>query len=257
MIQSAHHYTILATDYDQGWAKSAFPARAVSQTLPPDRPPTVVYETYPKIFTPPFHFDNPSTEELRPYPRATLPSPPTDKQVSAAQRQVQRVNDYNEIENLQSAYGYYAEKSLWSDMVALFTDSGVLEFDDVLHAGRGRILEFLRASGSEGPVRGVLDSQLQLQPVIHVAADGKTARLRSRLLQLTRDAQGRPMWGSGIYENELVKDGGVWKYKRLHFYRTYKVYYKGGWATAKDPGEVGSEQLLPSRFTPPFHYSNP
>jgi hypothetical protein len=257
MIQSAHHYTILATDYDQGWAKSAFPARAVSQTLPPDRPPTVVYETYPKIFTPPFHFDNPSTEELRPYPRATLPSPPTDKQVSAAQRQVQRVNDYNEIEYLQSAYGYYAEKSLWSDMVALFTDSGVLEFDDVLHAGRGRILEFLRASGSEGPVRGVLDSQLQLQPVIHVAADGKTARLRSRLLQLTRDAQGRPMWGSGIYENELVKDGGVWKYKRLHFYRTYKVYYKGGWATAKDPGEVGSEQLLPSRFTPPFHYSNP
>jgi hypothetical protein len=257
MIQSAHHYTILATDYDLGWAKSAHPARAVSQTLPPDRPPTVVYVTYPKIYTPPFHFENPSTEKASRGANVMPISPPTDRRIAVAEHQVQRAMDFNEIENLQSAYGYYAEKSLWTDIAALFTDNGVLKVDDVQHAGRGRILEFLRASGSEGPVKGVLDSQLQLQPVIHVAADGKSARMRSRLLQLTRDAQGRPMWGSGIYENELVKENGVWKYQRVHLYRTYKVNYKAGWAAAsKDPGEGGGE-LLPSRFTPPFHYRNP
>lgn len=38
------------------------------------------------------------------------------------------------------------------------------------------------------------------------------------------------MWGAGIYENELVKENGVWKFARLHFYRTWKVYYQGGWA---------------------------
>jgi hypothetical protein len=189
---------------------------------------------------------------------ATPAAPPSGRQIAAAEEQVQRVMDYNEIENLQGAYGYYAEKSLWSDIVRLFTDDGVLEIDDMQHTGRRRILEFLKASGPEGPVKGSLDSQLQLQPVIHVAAGGRTARMRSRLLQLTRDAQGRPMWGSGIYENELVKENGVWKFKRLHLYRTYKVDYKGGWATPNEgEGEGGKGQLFPSRFTPPFHYRNP
>jgi hypothetical protein len=251
-IQIAHHYTILSADYALGWGKSASPPRAVSTTLPPDRPPTVVYEAYPKFFTPPLHFDHPSAG--KPDRQAsTSGRAPTDQQLAAALRQVQRVMDYNEIENLQSAYGYYAEKSQWSDIAALFTHDGVLQIDDVQRAGRDRILDLLRASGPEGPVKGALNSQLQLQPVIHVAADGQTARMRSRLLQLTRDAQGRPMWGAGIYENELVKEDGTWKFRRLHLYRTYLVDYKGGWATpSADAG-----QLFPSRFTPPMHYRNP
>jgi hypothetical protein len=255
MIQSAHHYTILVTDYDLGWAKSALPARGPSPTLAPDRPATVVYDVYPKVYTPPLHFDNPSTRNET-HDSGVTAAPLADRQIAAAQRQVQRVLDYNEIENLQSAYGYYAEKSLWSDIAGLFTDDGILEIDDTQRAGRVRILEYLNSTGPEGPVKGVLDSQLQLQPVIHVSADGRTARMRSRLLQLTRDAQGQPMWGSGIYENELVKVDGVWKFKRLHLYRTWKVNYKGGWAAHEVSGSGGG-QLFPNRFTPPFHYSRP
>jgi len=65
------------------------------------------------------------------------------------------------------------------------------------------------------------------------------------------------MWGGGIYENELVKDGGVWKFKRLHLYRTYLVNYEGGWAKRADGPVEENRQLFPSRFTPPFHYRNP
>ena len=248
MIQSMHVYTILETSYDQGWAKSALPAPTASTTLAPDRSPSVRYDAYPKVFTPPLHFSNPSTGNT---PASAATTPPAS--IATAERQVQRALDYDEVENLQNAYGYYAEKSLWSDIAALFADHGLLEVDKERHAGREDILAFLKASGPEGPVKGVLNSLLQLQPVIHVDRDGKTARIRSRVLQLTRDAQGRPMWGGGVYENELVKESGVWKFKRLHLYRTYKVNYKGGWAT---PGE-GEGQLLPSSFTPPFHYRDP
>ena len=225
MIQSLHSYTILATDYDQGWAKSALPAPAPSAVLPPDRPATVVYEAYPKVYTPPLHFSNAdaSTDQSARRARGTL---------ATAERQVRRAMDYDEIENLQNAYGYYAEKSLWSDIAALFTEDGVLEIDDAQHAaGRDGILAFLKASGPEGPVKGMLNSLLQLQPVIHIAADGKTAKLRSRVLQLTRDTQGRPMWGGGVYENELVQQGGTWRFKRLHLHRTYEIPYERGWAT--------------------------
>ncbi|MDR2216107.1 MAG: nuclear transport factor 2 family protein [Nevskiaceae bacterium] len=270
MIESVHVYTILVTDADQGWAKSALPAPTVSKQLPPDHPPTITYEAYPKIFTPTLHFNNVSTGKPTQYapgtpitsrnaaaPASTIPaanSKALDAQIKAAQRQMQRISDFNEMENLQSAYGYYAEKSLWSDIAALFTEDGVIEIDGARsNKGHDGVLAFLKASGPEGPQKGVMNSQLQLQPVIHIAADGRSAKVRSRLLQLTRDAQGRPMWGAGIYENELVNDNGTWKFKRLRLHHTWKVYYKSGWASPNaDEG-----QLLPSRFTPPFHYRRP
>ena len=270
LMQSVHDYTILATDSDQGWGKSALPAPTASRELPPDRPPSITYEAYPKIYTPELHFNNVSTGKPTQYPPGTPitgdhvagssspagagDSKTPDAQIAAAERQVQRVMDFNEIDNLQSAYGYYSEKFLWSDVAALFTDDGVLEIDGT-HSDKGHagVLAFLKASGPEGPQKGALNSQLQLQPVIHVASDGRTAKIRSRLLQLTRDAQGRPMWGAGVYENELVKENGTWKFKRLHLHRTWKVYYKSGWASpSPDEG-----QLLPTHVTPPFHYRRP
>jgi hypothetical protein len=251
-IQALHSYTILATDYAQGWGKSALPAPVASRVLPPDRPPSVVYEVYPKVFTPPLHFSDAS--DARPVAfAAAATAPATKQQLDAAERQVLRVMDYYEIDNVQAAYGYYAEKALWSEVAPLFTRDGVLAIDDEQHAGRERVLAYLKTTSPEGPVKGALDSQLQLQPVIHVAADGRSAKVRSRLLQLTRDAQGTPMWGSGIYESELVKEEGSWKFRRLHLYRMYQVNYRSGWATPV----AGGTQLFPSKFTPPFHYRKP
>jgi hypothetical protein len=253
MIQSMHVYTILATDYDSGWGKSALPASVASRLLPPDRPPSRVYETYPKFFNPPPRF------VVRP---GAMPGEPdgiarsndtAEHRLEGGGRLAQRVLDYNEIENLQNAYGYYAEKSLWSEMAALFVNDGELLIDRTRHAGVGKILAYWQSAGPEGPVKGRLDSQLHVQPVIHVAADGRSARIRSRMLQLSRDAQGRPRWGSGLFENEVVKDNGVWKFKRVHLYRMYEVDYDRGWATPRN----GQGELFPSRFTPPFHYRHP
>jgi hypothetical protein len=245
LIQSLHSFTILATDYDKGWARSALPAPLASKVFPPDRPPSVVYEAYPKVFTPPLHFDNASTGRPTQYAaEVTGQKPATDHAASAvqtsgmpvtgrtpesAERQVARVMDYYEIDNLQSAYGYYAEKSLWPDIAALFSQHGVLQADGARHMGRASILEALRAQGPEGPVKGRLDSQLQLQPVIEVSADGRSARLRSRLLRLSRDAEGRATLGAGYYDSELVKEDGVWKLRRLQLHRAWQIDYRKGW----------------------------
>jgi hypothetical protein len=246
MILSMHSYTILDTDYEQGWAKSALPAAAVSATLPPDRPPSVSYEAYPKVYIPPLHFDNVATGRPTQYPPGT-PVPTSsakiapsvtpypglntlEARIATAERQAQRAADYDEIENLQNAYGYYAEKSLWPELAALFTARGVFEAGGGRHVGPGRILAFLKSAGPEGPVRGTLNSQLQLQPVIDVAGNGRTARIRSRVLRLARNAEGRPVWAAGIYENELVKEGGVWKFRLRRFHQTYEFDYEAGWS---------------------------
>jgi hypothetical protein len=250
MIQAMHVYTILVTDYDQGWAKSALPAPAMSTAFPPDRPPTVVYEAYPKVFTPPLHFPAPSA--VRPPESTTARNMPSDRAMARALKQSQQVMDWHEVENLQNAYGYYTEKSLWSDIAQLFAADGVLQIDGLRIAGRDNILGMLNTMGPEGPTKDSLNSQLQLQPVIHVAADG-TARIRSRLLQLARDSEGLPLWGGGIYENELVKENGVWKFSRLYLKPTYQVRYKAGWAR----DEAGEGEILPIPTTPPIHYRKP
>ena len=263
MIQAVHSYAILSTDYDQGWGKNANPVATLSKDLPPDRPPTVVYTAYPTVFTPWFHFGNPSTGKPAQYaPEQTPVAPPPTPEAKApgrapatvaeAQRLADRAMDYNQIENLQNAYGYYAEKSLWTEIPSLFSAKGVLEEGTTKHVGPGAILAYLKASGPEGPVKNTLNSQFNLQPVIDVAPDGRTAKIRSRMLQLARDSQGQPVWGGGVYENDLVKENGVWKFSRMHFYRTYKVNYKGGWANPQGEGAVA-----PTATTAPFHYKNP
>lgn len=60
-ISKLHYHVTFWGDYDQGWGAKPFPMDPPSTTMPPDRPPTLVYESYPKLQVVPFHFDHPVT----------------------------------------------------------------------------------------------------------------------------------------------------------------------------------------------------
>jgi hypothetical protein len=60
-IQKLHWYVTVTGSYDKGWHREAFPAAGPVRELPPDRPPTQVYESFPGFFLPPFHFLHPVT----------------------------------------------------------------------------------------------------------------------------------------------------------------------------------------------------
>lgn len=297
-IQSLHFYPTFITDYDQGWAKDAQPAPGPSTKLPPDRGPTEVYEIYPKAYVPPFHYPNPVTGKAPQYPQADgRPSrrairaamTPVRSGASAdepfasggnieaiiadAEWNVQRVKDYDELDNLESAYGYYLDKNLWNDLADLFAENGSMELAQRgVYVGRERVRAFLLkvfGRGSEGPVAGRLGNHLQLQPVIDVAPDGRSAKIRSRLLQQMSFGE-RASLGAAVYENEAVKEDGVWKLSVDHAYNTWTAAYDGGWA--RSPGKFVpgvSEDFPPDRppttkfrmfptvYDVPFHYDNP
>ena len=69
-IRSLRFYPTFVADYDKGWTGDARPLPGVSSELPPDRPPTEIYEIYPKAHIPPYHYPNPVTGEPPQYPRA-------------------------------------------------------------------------------------------------------------------------------------------------------------------------------------------
>ncbi|MET0291282.1 MAG: nuclear transport factor 2 family protein [Steroidobacteraceae bacterium] len=210
-IRSMHVYTLLVSDYAQGWAKSALPLPSPSSELPPDRAPSVVYEPHPKTFLPPLHFTNPASASNVVATQGDVDA----RRIAQALKQAERAGDYDEIENLQNAFGYYAEKALWSEIAPLFVKRPTL--------GSGQ---------PEGPAPGMLNSQLQLQPVIDIAADGRTASLQSRLLRLARDANGRPVWGGGRYVAKLASTGGVWRFVRLELEDGYEFDYRAGWSVS-------------------------
>jgi hypothetical protein len=188
-----------------------------------------------------------------------------------------RIDDINRIENLQGSYGYYVDKMLWDEVVDLFADDATIEIGPSgVYVGKNSIRRYLSSlsGGKEGPLPGVLNDHFELQPIVTVASDGLTAKGRWRLFLMTgvSGSGSGGNWGEGIYENEYVKQNGVWKISKLHWYATFVAPYEGGWLNADKKGieeYALGKGVMPDRppsetydaypgvFVPPFHYKNP
>ena len=135
-----------------------------------------MYEIYPKAHVPPYHYRNPVTGEAPHYPGGRRPEcrarrrgtrrlcrsastrrarRTSTRRSLQAERTVERVKDYHELDNLQSAYGYYLDKNLWNNLADLFAKDGSIELAQRgVYKGQKRVREFLFAvfgRGREGP----------------------------------------------------------------------------------------------------------
>jgi SnoaL-like domain len=268
-IRKLHWYVSFLAPYEGGWAKmkptEAF-ASPVPKRLPPDRPPTESYKPWPAPFIPPYHYENPVTG-----PSASrAPTPVTGPSLAAWDREVSRLEAHDAIENLQATYGYYFDKNQWDQIADLFTEDATYEVAQRgVYKGKKRIRAALDLMGPSGVQPGVLNNELQLQPLIHVAADGKSAKARWRTLEMKGVHGKSGAWGEGVYENEYALEDGVWKISKLHYYVTFRGDYQRGWAKDPLPIDKVSDKLppdapptevygsLPDVYLPPYHYANP
>ncbi|HZF31590.1 MAG TPA: nuclear transport factor 2 family protein [Gammaproteobacteria bacterium] len=192
--------------------------------------------------------------------------------VAAAKAKVERLKDFDELENLAGVYGHYVDKSRHDDVADLFAPAGVVEIlGRGVFIGQDRVREYMHnlTPGNVGPRDGSLFNHMHLQPVIHVAEDGKTAFARSRLFVMFGIVNANAQWGDGIYENVFVKQDGIWKLDYLHGYQTFYTNYEEGWAKKASAIFAPYDRLPPDRaqsvpyspypsaFVPPFHYRNP
>jgi len=74
-----------------------------------------------------------------------------------------------------------------------------------------------------------------VQPVIHVSADARSAKIRGRLFQLGGPAGGEGSWISGIYENSAVNEDGTWKLSGMDLDYVWSASSRGGWVRVKTP----------------------
>lgn len=258
-----HWFTTLIASYDEGWHRAPQTMPGPYEELPPDAPPTYEYQAFPEAFMPPYHYENPVTgdrPETQPVRAAGDPGSDMPDSLGGLQRRLSDVNaraekveDINALENLQKRFGYYLDKMLWDDVVALFTEDAVLQLGPggVYH-GRERIRDYLYSlsDGEQGPLEGVMYNHFQLQPVITLDDESaQTAHARWRtLMQLGTHEEGGDSggrWGAGPYENRYEKVEGEWKISELRWYPEFIAPYDEGWSHA-DPALIEDYSISPS-----------
>jgi len=275
-IAKLHAYFVMYSTLEQGWAELATPNTRPEKALPPDRPPTTVYDMYPGTLVAPLHYENPVTGKPV-YPAMAHAVAPSAGAIDMADElrdiagKLTRLQDTQEIENLQNAYGFYLDKWQWDSAAALFAEDGTLELAQRgVYVGKGRIRASLEdAFGPQGLHQGEVSDHAFYQPVIHVAGDGRTAQGRFRELSILGKYGVYAYIGGGTRENQYVKEHGVWRIKSDHLYLTYLADYEKGWAHGALPAPGPSKTLPPDKppsvnYLPfpafqelPFHYPNP
>ena len=192
----------------------------------------------------------------------------TRRDWGSLERRVGKAEDFIALSNLEDAYGYYVDKCQWDQAADLFARDGKLEI-----AGRGVYIgqDRVRAYLHHLPKfqYGQVFNHMQLQPVITVGPDGKSAKARWRAVIQAGVLNKSAQWGEGTYENEYVKEGAIWKIKTLHAYSRFYTPYADGWGKSASPNSPPEKSFPPDRpptisyesypetFIPPFHYKNP
>lgn len=194
-----------------------------------------------------------------------------EARLSSLQSELTLLEDLQAIKRLQSAYGYYRSKAMGDELAGLFADSPTVSVElggRGVYIGRSSIRDFFNHDANQ-LAEGEILNHVVGQGVVHVASDGKTAKGRWRtLIQAgTYGEDGR--WMEGPYENEYVKEDGVWKFSKVHWYITVNGSYDEGWHNNAFPVD-GPLQDLPPDQPPsedfksypethfkPFHYVHP
>lgn len=147
-------------------------------------------------------------------------------------RDVERAEAVRNVKNLQYTYSQYAQFGLWQEMSTLFARDGVLDTGTDRLQGPRAIASFLMSrygGGHEGLERRAVNTEIIATPVVNLSVDGHTAKGRWNAMTLRSDARGNARIEGGVFENDYVKEDGVWKIARQHFYPLYAGPYETGW----------------------------
>lgn len=162
------------------------------------------------------------------------------------QLRLEKVEAVKAIERLQYAYGYYQDRFFYEQIPALFTRNnpsvqwlnGVWEGETGLQRLWLGYFSELFSAGANQPVAGRLFDLPQWQSVVTVAEDGMSAQARFRTLGRQVDYRQAEYWIAGIYENDYVREAGVWKIKNMRFCSPWSASYRDGWQSPLNADEI-------------------
>src|SRR5215510_4597732 len=176
------------------------------------------------------------------------PSMSAAARVQRLAQNVERAESVRAVKRLQETYAQYSQFGLWTDMAALFTDAAQLSYGNDNQQGRQSIQNYFLTTfgeGTHGLKPGGLHTQMVLRPLINVSADGQRAKGRWWEFSMTGQHGVKAEWAGGIFENEYVRERGVWKISRMRYNPMFAGPYETGWRNVDE-----DQKIVPYHFTP-------
>jgi NitT/TauT family transport system substrate-binding protein len=151
---------------------------------------------------------------------------------------------FDGAENVSNAYGYYIDQFAWRNTADLFARDGWKELSYIgTFIGKDHVLKSLiQRYGEGGPNDAFQAIHQKTQPYVTVLDGGRRAMVRSRLWQFNSSSTGPGSWISGIYENQVVKEDGIWRIAGMDLDYVWLADYATGW--------TGIDPAASSRFGP-------
>lgn len=205
-ISLLHYYPMYAGPYVGGW-------RNVGGALP------II----------PYHFTPEETGVPIPPPVGTAPA--TTATAEQLAHRISRMNDEDEVRNLQDSYGYYVDRRMWTDVVDLFTQDSKVQIDGVgTYTAAAGVRQAMERMGPEGLTQGILNDHPFFDTIVDVNPNGREAIARGIEIGMIGDANTRvASWEFNVFRNHFVKENGLWKLKELDITPLIVANYATGW----------------------------
>lgn len=244
-IASLLRIPFMRADHADGWASPVSPLLDYPEGSGPDRALPRGAMAYPQASI------------TQPISELGIFAPPvvTGAEASITPGALAMAEAFDAAENVSNAYGYYIDQFAWADTAALFARDGWKELSYIgTFIGRERVLGSLVQRYGEGGPRDEFQAIHQkTQPVVSVGDDGQRAFVRTRLLQMNSGVDpASASWIGGIYENQVVKEDGIWRIHGMDLDYVWLADNASGWMAA-DPessARFGVSDEVVAQFAP-------
>ena len=200
----------------------------------------------------------------------------TEAKIKELEKKVATLQDIEEIQRLQKAYGFYLEHWMYQEVIDCFSDSPdtVLNLVAGIYYGKEGVRRYFTGEKARSADPELLHQIMQLSGIVDIAKDGKTAEGRWYGFGAAALPTGKGVLQSltaGIYTVEYIKEGGKWRILKLMWNPSIMASPAEGWVkpervAAATPGGHKSprpdkqrelDTKYPSGYIPPFHYRHP
>ena len=160
---------------------------------------------------------------------------------SEIEARIRRLEDIDAIKTLRAKFCYAMDTVNWEEVASMFTEDAVAEMGTYGRCeGRDEIAKFARET-----LPASLSFVLHMlhNPVIEVDGDKATGEWYFEApltysppidtLNTIGPLTHRAMWAAGKFEDEYIKIGGEWKFKKFASKMYYETPYDEGWVKTR------------------------
>lgn len=184
---------------------------------------------------------------------------------------IQKQEDIESVTRLTHAYAHYLKRWDAAKVVDLFADdpevtviigkSGVVKGKEAIAKHYSRF---------DNPPAEFLHVTMPTTGIVTIDPDGLHAKARFfgfGALSMPSKDEVKALFSCGEFEDEFIKENGIWKIFKLHYNRIFFTPYEEGWVKVPDyvsPGIMRAQPdpnvvyaPYPSTYVFPYHFKHP